>query len=176
MTIRTRTTPHLVLLMAGIALLAWGCGSSSGTTRPSPPPPAGSSTTNQGGFTGESVPDSGAPPRSVAELATIYFDYDRADVREDARRVLRANAQAIQGNDAWGTITLEGHCDERGSEEYNLALGERRATAAKRYLVDLGVPSSRVVTVSFGETSPAVQGHDESAWNWNRRVEFRVSQ
>lgn len=166
----------MVLLIAGLALLAWGCGSSSGT-RPPPSSGGGSTTTSQGGFTGESVvDDGGAEPRSVAELATIYFDYDRSDVREDARRVLRANAQSIQGNNAWGTVTLEGHCDERGSEEYNLALGERRATAAKRYLVDLGVPGSRVVTVSFGETSPAVQGHDESAWNWNRRVEFRVSQ
>ena len=154
--------------------VALGCGS-SGRTTPQPPRPS-TTISNEGGFSGENVPDGGGEPVATAELATIYFDYDRSDVRDDARRVLRTNAQAIQGNGAWGTVTLEGHCDERGSEEYNLALGERRATAAKRYLVDLGVPSGRVVTVSFGETSPAVQGHDESAWHWNRRVEFRVAQ
>lgn len=156
------------------AALVAGCGS-SGTTTPRPAPST-STTSNQGGFTSETVTEIEVEPRSTAELATIYFAYDRSDIQEDARRVLRANAQAIQSNGEWGSITLEGHCDERGSEEYNLALGERRATAAKRYLVDLGVPSSRMVTVSFGESSPSVQGHDESAWHWNRNVEFRVSQ
>jgi len=117
----------------------------------------------------------GETPQRVDELSTVYFDYDRAEIRNDARPTLKSNSQAISLRDEWSTITLEGHCDERGSEEYNLALGERRATAARRYLVDLGVPESRLVTVSFGDSSPAVQGHDESAWRWNRRVEFRVS-
>ena len=76
---------------------------------------------------------------------------------------------------AGGVITIEGHCDERGSEEYNLALGERRASGVKRYLVDLGVPASRLRTVSFGEAKPAVVGHDESAWRYNRRAEFKSS-
>ena len=71
-----------------------------------------------------------------------------------------------------GSVVIEGNTDERGSEEYNLALGERRADTVKRYLVDLGVPSARLSTVSFGESRPAVQGHDESAWRYNRRVEF----
>ncbi len=172
MTPNTQSKPLIVI--AVVVAFAAGCASSSKTT-PQPQRPA-STTSNQGGFTSESVPDTTPEPRSVAELGTIYFDYDRSDVRDDARRVLRTNAQTIQGNGSWSSVTIEGHCDERGSEEYNLALGERRATAAKRYLVDLGVPSSRVVTVSFGESSPAVQGHDEAAWHWNRRVEFRVSQ
>jgi peptidoglycan-associated lipoprotein len=117
----------------------------------------------------------GSEPERVRELGSIYFDYDDASIRGDARTTLKANSQAIQGRSEWKTVTLEGHTDERGSEEYNLALGERRANAAKQYLVDLGIPSSRMVTVSFGEASPAVQGHDESAWRWNRRVEFKVS-
>jgi peptidoglycan-associated lipoprotein len=71
-------------------------------------------------------------------------------------------------------ITIEGHCDERGSEEYNLALGERRAAAVRQYLVDSGVSAGKLDTVSFGEAKPAVQGHDESAWRWNRRGEFVV--
>lgn len=116
-----------------------------------------------------------AEPERVRELGSVYFDYDSASIRGDARTTLKANSQAITSHSEWKPITLEGHTDERGSEEYNLALGERRANAAKQYLVDLGVPSGRMMTVSFGEASPAVQGHDESAWRWNRRVEFKVS-
>ena len=104
------------------------------------------------------------------ELETVYFDFDRFDIRADARPVLRGNAAVI--SDASGKVTIEGHCDERGSAEYNLALGERRANAVKRYLVDLGVSSSKLRTVSFGEERPAVQGHDESAWRYNRRADF----
>ena len=114
-------------------------------------------------------------PERVRELCSVYFDYDSASIRDDARTTLKANSQAITSHSEWKTITLEGHTDERGSEEYNLALGERRANAAMQYLVDLGVPTGRMITVSFGEGSPAVQGHDESAWRWNRRVEFKVS-
>lgn len=108
------------------------------------------------------------------DLGTVYFDFDRFDIRADARPVLKSNAGAI--SDVPGVVTIEGHCDERGSAEYNLALGERRANAVKRYLVDLGVPSSRLRTVSFGEERPAVQGHDESAWRYNRRADFAASQ
>jgi peptidoglycan-associated lipoprotein len=110
----------------------------------------------------------------VAELETVYFDFDRSVIRDDQKPTLRANAAAINANPAWRTVVIEGHCDERGSEEYNLALGERRANAAKQYLVDSGVSAARVDTVSFGKSRPAVQGHDESAWRWNRRAEFRV--
>jgi peptidoglycan-associated lipoprotein len=110
----------------------------------------------------------------VAELETIYFDFDRSVIRDDQKPTLRTNAAAINANTAWRTVVIEGHCDERGSEEYNLALGERRANAAKQYLIDSGVSAARLDTVSFGESRPAVQGHDESAWRWNRRTEFRV--
>ncbi len=112
---------------------------------------------------------------SPSALKTVYFDFDRFTIRSDAMPVLRTNAQAIRDNGGWGRITIEGHCDERGSEEYNLALGERRARAVKRYLMDLGVPSSRLDIVSFGEAKPAVMGHDESAWRYNRRSEFAKS-
>ena len=103
-------------------------------------------------------------------LTTIYFDYDRSDVRSDQRDQIRTNADNIKA--LAGNVTIEGHCDERGSEEYNLALGERRADSVRRYMVDLGVPSARLSTVSFGESRPAVQGHDESAWRYNRRADF----
>ncbi len=110
----------------------------------------------------------GATP--VGDVKTVYFDFNKSDIRSDARTTLKSNAGEINSGD--GSITIEGHTDERGSSEYNLALGERRATAVKRYLVDLGVPSSGLRTVSFGEDRPAVQGHDESAWRYNRRADF----
>lgn len=126
---------------------------------------------NEGGDGG------GATSRSTAlgDLQTIYFDYDRYSIREDSRGALASNATAIKGNTGWGTVTVEGHCDERGSEEYNLALGERRANAVRRYLIDLGVDGGRLRTVSFGEARPAVPGHDENAWRYNRRSEFKGS-
>jgi peptidoglycan-associated lipoprotein len=113
--------------------------------------------------------------QELTELSTIYFDFDKATIRSDQRGNLQADAEAIKGQPGIGVITLQGNCDERGSEEYNLALGERRAASVKKYLVDLGVPSSRLKTVSFGESKPAVPGHDESAWKWNRRVDFAVN-
>jgi peptidoglycan-associated lipoprotein len=125
-----------------------------------------------GGMDGSGTDLSGGV--SVPELEAIYFDYDRAIIREDQKPTLRGASSAIVSRSEWRTIVVEGHCDERGSEEYNLALGERRANSVKQYLANLGVPSGRMDTVSFGESKPAVQGHDESAWKWNRRGEFRV--
>jgi peptidoglycan-associated lipoprotein len=116
-------------------------------------------------------PGEGMTP--MANLGAVYFDFDRYDIRADAKPTLRANADVIMADSGGGVITIEGHCDERGSEEYNLALGDRRASGVKRYLVDLGVPASRLSTVSFGEAKPAVVGHDESAWRYNRRSEFK---
>jgi peptidoglycan-associated lipoprotein len=112
-------------------------------------------------------------PGAMTDLNAVYFDFDRYDIRADAKPTLRANADAILADSSGGTITIEGHCDERGSEEYNLALGDRRASGVKQYLVNLGVPASRLRTVSFGEAKPAVPGHTEDAWRYNRRSEFK---
>jgi peptidoglycan-associated lipoprotein len=109
---------------------------------------------------------------TLSDLETVYFDYDKSSIRSDGASALRNNAEVIKGNTGWGEVTIEGNTDERGSEEYNLALGERRAMAVKRYLTDLGVPSSRLRIVSFGEAKPAVPGHDESAYRYNRRSDF----
>jgi len=128
---------------------------------------------SMGGGGGMDSQDQLSTGAQVAELEAVYFDFDRSLVRDDQKPKLHSNAQAIGGG-TWSTVVIEGHCDERGSEEYNLALGERRANAAKQYLVDSGVQAARLDTVSFGESKPAVQGHDESAWRWNRRAEFRV--
>jgi peptidoglycan-associated lipoprotein len=121
---------------------------------------------------GSSGLGSGSGVEASSVLEPVYFDFDSASIRSDAGSTLRTNGDAIKANSAWDVVTIEGNTDERGSEEYNLALGDRRASSVKRYLVDLGVPSSRLRTVSFGEAKPAVMGHDESAWRYNRRVEF----
>jgi len=107
-------------------------------------------------------------------LDTVYFELDRWELSAAARATLKENAQKLKGSEGWTALTIEGHCDERGSDEYNLALGARRAKTVARYLKDLGVPESRLRTVSFGEARPAVEGHDEMAWQRNRRSEFRV--
>jgi peptidoglycan-associated lipoprotein len=114
------------------------------------------------------------PAPAKPELQTIYFDYDRWKLRDEARQALRNNAEQLQASPESGVVTVVGHCDERGSEEYNLALGDRRAAAVKQYLMDLGVPSSRVSTASFGESRPAVQGEGEAAWSRNRRAELSL--
>jgi peptidoglycan-associated lipoprotein len=113
--------------------------------------------------------------RLQSELTTVYFDYDRSTLTPKAADKLKGNAETIRAFPEWAYVTIQGHCDERGTEEYNLALGDRRADAVKRYLVTLGVPESRLRTVSYGELRPAVEGHDESAWSRNRRAEFAVS-
>jgi peptidoglycan-associated lipoprotein len=132
-----------------------------------------------GGTGGEFQTDTGAVESvetvELSELKTVYFDYDQSTIRSDQRSNLRTDADAILAQQNLGVVTVQGNTDERGSEEYNLALGERRADSAKRYLIDLGVPASRLRTVSFGEAKPAVAGHDESAWKWNRRADFAVN-
>lgn len=104
-------------------------------------------------------------------MKPIYFDFDDSTLRGDAKERLRRNAELLRARSDT-RIEIQGHCDERGTEEYNLALGQRRAEAAKRYLIDLGVRRSRVETKTFGEGMPAVRGHDETAWAKNRRDEF----
>ena len=108
----------------------------------------------------------------VAELQSIYFDFDRAVIRDDQKPAMRSNAGAAQQHEEWRIIVVEGHTDERGTEEYNLALGERRARAAKDYLVNSGISRQRISTVSFGESNPAAMGQSERAWQLNRRDDF----
>jgi peptidoglycan-associated lipoprotein len=120
----------------------------------------------------ESAPLPPATTDSAPGLTTVYFDFDAWSVNAPNRELLRANAKAISANPEWGALTVEGHCDERGSEEYNLVLGKRRADEVVGYLVDLGIPRSRLSSTSFGEARPAVQGDSEDAWRWNRRSMF----
>lgn len=157
---------------------------------PPPPPPASTA-----------VPRPPAPPTPVAEptvvppepvrddsiasaslddinrnspLKPVFFEYDSSEIADDARGVLDANAAGLKKYPAW-TVTIEGHCDERGTPEYNLALGERRAVAARAYLVSLGISADRLRTVSYGKEFPFEPGHDEAAYAKNRRAHFVIT-
>jgi peptidoglycan-associated lipoprotein len=107
-------------------------------------------------------------------LAMVHFDYDQSDLRADDRALLDAKVPILQANTGV-TIRVAGHTDERGSDEYNLALGQRRAAAVKAYLVQHGIPETRIETVSYGEERPVAQGSNESAFSQNRRAEFEIT-
>lgn len=106
-------------------------------------------------------------------LEMIHFDFDKYFVREDAKPVLRENAQWLKKWDSV-RILIEGHCDERGTEEYNLALGEKRAKSARDYLVSLGISPDRMEIISYGKSQPIDPGHNEAAWQKNRRAQFTI--
>ena len=107
-------------------------------------------------------------------LKPVFFELDSSDVSADGQRVLQENAAVLKKYATW-QVTIEGHCDERGTAEYNLALGERRALAAKNYLVSLGIPADKVQTVSYGKEFPFDPGHDDGAWSKNRRAHFVIT-
>lgn len=104
----------------------------------------------------------------------VFFAYDSDELDDAARQALNENAQVLKKYDKW-VVTIEGHCDERGSAEYNLALGERRSLAAKNYLLSLGVAADRLRTVSYGKEFPFDPGHDEPAYHQNRRAQFMLT-
>jgi len=105
----------------------------------------------------------------VLQLETIHFDYDSYELRPDAIKILEESARLLKQYPA-ATVTIEGHCDERGTVEYNIALGERRAWAVKSYLVDYGIDPENLITISYGKEKPIDPGHDEDAWEKNRRA------
>lgn len=107
-------------------------------------------------------------------LRPLFYLLDSADVSAEGQQVLQANAAVLKKYSTM-QITIEGHCDERGTAEYNLALGERRALAAKNYLVSLGIPADRIRTVSYGKEFPFDAGHEDGAWSKNRRAHFVIT-
>jgi peptidoglycan-associated lipoprotein len=111
----------------------------------------------------------------VVVLETIYFDFDKSDLRQDARDALSKNGEALLKKIADAKVQIAGHCDERGSDEYNLALGDRRAKSVAKYLTGLGVKADRISTISYGKEKPAVQGNNEASWSKNRRAEFVIA-
>ncbi len=187
MTIRSAV---LIFLVVGFA--AVGCGNKTPpVARPAPPPPT----------TATAAARPPTPPQPVAEptvvppepvpsdaissaslddlnrsspLKPVFFDYDSAELAAIAQAALTENATVLKGYPTW-TVTIEGHCDERGTAEYNLALGERRAVAARTYLVSLGIPADRLRTVSYGKEFPFDPGHDDAAYAKNRRAHFVIT-
>ncbi len=174
------------------ALVAAGCGKKPATVaRPMPPPPA------SGGI---GMPAPPPPPPPIDEtpvlpapppvdaigskdldalnrdspLAPVFFALDSFEVSEEGRNILQNTARVMRQQSTW-QVTVEGHCDERGTAEYNLSLGERRAVAAKTYLVSLGIAAERLRTVSYGKEFPFDPGHDETAWAKNRRAHFVIT-
>ncbi len=163
-----------LLLIVLPAVLLLGCPSK-------PTKPEGASVEDrgaEGGMEGHGVRDGGAfagaeldDPSSPLAQRLVYFDLDSSEVRSEFRPTVSAHARYLSQNPG-AAVTLEGHADERGSREYNLALGERRANAVRSLLLADGAASAQIQTVSYGEEKPVASGHDESAWGQNRRVEI----
>jgi len=126
------------------------------------------------GADGSSMQGGAVPSHDqVAGLERIHFDFDQFTLSAEARRILTQNAKFLKANSGV-QAAIEGHCDERGSDEYNLALGESRALAAKSYLVSLGISAKRISVISYGEEKPLRNGSNEAAWAQNRRAEFKA--
>jgi len=192
MTMRMAAPRVVLSTLVVLAALTAACGEKNPpVARPTPPPPAPDTATVR----------TPAPPQPVAEpvpvppepvtderisvgsldelnrtspLQPVFFEYDSSEVSPEGQSVLQANASRLRSNPRW-TITIEGHCDERGTAEYNLALGERRAVAARAYLVSLGIAADRLRTVSYGKEFPFDPGHDEAAYSRNRRAHFVIT-
>ena len=136
-----------------------------GEAPPSPSPGAGTEPTRAP--SAALSPSSGAAPN----LGDIFFDFDQHTIRNDAQSTLNSNAAWINSKSG-EVVVIEGHCDERGTQAYNLVLGDKRARSVKRYLEDLGVPASRLKTTSYGELRPFCKEHDETCYQQNRRAHF----
>jgi peptidoglycan-associated lipoprotein len=157
---------------------------------PPPPPPSESTVSSRPPGPPDPVPEPVVPPEPLRDdairsgsiddinrnspLKPVFFDYDSADLSPAAKSALDENAGVPKKYGTW-VLTVEGHCDERGTPEYNLALGERRAVAARTYLVALGVAADRLRTVSYGKEFPFDPGKDEAAWAKNRRAHFVIT-
>ena len=190
---QVRTTTASAALLILMALVAAACGGKKPpVARPAPPPPLAAPATapSRPGPPEPLVEPTVVPPEPVKDdaiasaslddlnrnspLKPVFFDLDSSELGAEAQAVLNANTAALKRYATW-TVTIEGHCDERGTAEYNLALGERRAIAARAYLVSLGIPADRLRTVSYGKEFPFDPGHDEAAWSKNRRAHFVIT-
>lgn len=169
---RLRTISSIGLLLT-VAFLLSGCAKFAElfgeekvkpTTLIQEPPTKGAPSAQQPAMAGQESP-----------LKDIFFDFDKSTIRDDAKPNLNEDLQWLNANPVV-QIRIEGHCDERGTSEYNLALGERRAKAARDFLVAAGINARRIKTVSFGKERPFVPGHDEAAWKLNRRAHFVVDE
>ncbi len=159
----------LLLLMLALAGFLSGCGKKPKPVTEKPPV---TETKRDEPKQEEPKEEPREEPRSgEITFLKIYFDFDRYNIRDDAKSGLEQNARVLRDSRNV-RIQIEGHCDERGTVEYNLALGERRAASARQYLMDLGIDGGRMTTISYGKERPVAFGQDESSWQQNRRCEF----
>jgi len=193
---RIRRASSGLILAAAVAALAIGAcgakqppvarpvpppsGGTGGTTPAPPPPPPPGPIRDTPIVPAPAVPEDPMASRSIDDLnresplQPVFFEYDSAALSAAARGTLDANAAVLRKYPAWA-VTAEGHCDERGTAEYNTALAERRAAAARTYLVSLGIPAERLHIVSYGKEFPFDPGHAEEAWAKNRRAHFVIT-
>ena len=182
---------HLAItsLLLGAVLLS-GCAKRPATTQAAAPAPTGSTSTtastpapapqmqsSQPGPAAATTPSPVRPPikdfAAVPELQDVFFDFDKYDIRPGDAKTLDSNASWLKSNPTH-LVLIEGHCDERGTNEYNLALGERRAKSTMNYLVSQGVQANRITIISYGEERPQCTEHNEACWSKNRRSHFLV--
>lgn len=188
-----RARRSVLLLIAALAI-AGACHKAPPVARPTPPPPAPFPNAPSVAPPPAPTPVPEPPPVPIeppvtadllaataideinrnSPLKPVFFAYDSDELDDAARALLNEDAQVLKQYGTW-VVTIEGHTDERGSAEYNLALGERRALAAKNYLVALGIPADRLRTVSYGKEFPFDPGHEEGAWTKNRRAHFMLT-
>lgn len=168
----SRIRSIVVCALVTTALAAFGCAKKAVEQPPAtantPPVPGGPAPTSTPA-PAPTTPAPATPSANSLDLQPAFFDLDSDALREDARAALDKDARALREN-ATVNVTIEGHCDERGTAEYNQALGERRAQAAKDYLVAAGIAESRLKIVSYGKERPFSEGHDEASWQQNRRA------
>ena len=179
---------HRQLMVLGLALSVGvaGCRKQPPPAAPPPapppaaqpaantPPPSNAAPANTGRNTGPANPNAAVEAARANLQALVHFDYDVSDIRVDAQNILRGKVPILQANPNV-RIRIEGHADERGSTEYNLALGNRRAEAVRQFLVGFGISADRFTILSYGEERPMAMGSDETAWSQNRRAEFVIT-
>lgn len=182
MTVRSRRSPLLLVAVLAMGAALAGCPkkpvkkpdltptpSATATPAPTPTPDLDAQ------MRGQTGPDATSGDMTACGAQPIHFDLDSSTLKPETTVTLKAIAACLAEHKTW-TVRCEGHADERGSTQYNLALGDRRARAVSKYLVDGGIEKARVDTISYGSEKPANPAHEDVAWAQNRRVEFRITQ
>ena len=167
-----KSSPLFVMLSLGVLVIGFGCKGKPPATQPETQTPV---TTEPESRPSEPTQPSEPPKVDLQEsqFRTVYFDFDKYNLRADAREALDHNVRLLKDFPDV-IVKIEGHCDERGTIEYNLALGEKRARSSMDYLFSQGIAANRVSVISYGKERPEAMGHDETSWQKNRRSEFRI--
>lgn len=170
----SRFLTFVLLITLGLGLSS--CGSSKKKETAAPEPTMGASdTNNEDDYAKRDMMVNGDSDSGKAgAIRTIYFGFNSSNLNSDTRSTLQDNAEFLKANPSV-EIQIEGHADERGGVQFNLALGEQRASAVKNYLISMGVSSSRITTISFGKERPIAFGHSENSWSRNRRANFVIT-